>query len=243
MDGGGSASAPKRRTRRCRIHDFPTSHWQTHTKSESKTVLALLDPSEAHNDNAESLPVSDHSVCTTCNRNFTTFLEQRLHFKTDVHKYNAQRKVRGRPPVTEQEFEQLDDLGSIASLSGSESDSTDEEAPRAVATRGKLTERLEFRNPADQDTYIVLHKASLPDGETLQSLSDRGSWAVIMAGGGHFVAALWDVRGTLMRHKTFHRYTTRRKQGGSQAAADEARGNARYVQHLPVSSITFISIL
>ena len=53
---------------------------------------------------------------------------------------------------------------------------------------------------------------------------------MIMSAGGHFVAALWDVNGVLKRHKTFHRYTSRRKQGGSQAAADEARGNANRIR-------------
>jgi len=61
-----------------------------------------------------------------------------------------------------------------------------------------------------------------------------------MIGGGHFAAmvvALAPKMGkkhtgvdersaTVIAHKTFHRYTTRRKQGGSQSANDNAKGNA-----------------
>ena len=61
-----------------------------------------------------------------------------------------------------------------------------------------------------------------------------------MIGGGHFAAMIVALapemrRGqggieerhvAVMAHKTFHRYTTRRKQGGSQSANDNAKGNA-----------------
>jgi Bacteroidetes VLRF1 release factor len=61
-----------------------------------------------------------------------------------------------------------------------------------------------------------------------------------MIGGGHFAAMIVSLipeirRGAggieerhpiVLAHKTFHRYTTRRKQGGSQSANDNAKGNA-----------------
>ncbi|CAK4030692.1 ankyrin repeat and zinc finger domain-containing [Lecanosticta acicola] len=60
-----------------------------------------------------------------------------------------------------------------------------------------------------------------------------------MIGGGHFAGMLVsltpkltkksgveDRAATVIAHKTFHRYTTRRKQGGSQSANDNAKGNA-----------------
>ncbi|KAJ5947492.1 hypothetical protein N7466_000507 [Penicillium verhagenii] len=62
-----------------------------------------------------------------------------------------------------------------------------------------------------------------------------------MIGGGHFAAMLVSLAPEIHRkqggveerqarviaHKTFHRYTTRRKQGGSQGASDAARGAAQ----------------
>lgn len=60
-----------------------------------------------------------------------------------------------------------------------------------------------------------------------------------MIGGGHFAgmivsltpkmikkAGVEDRAATVIAHKTFHRYTTRRKQGGSQSANDNSKGNA-----------------
>jgi len=61
-----------------------------------------------------------------------------------------------------------------------------------------------------------------------------------MIGGGHFAAMIVSLvpelrkgpggveerHAIIQAHKTFHRYTTRRKQGGSQSANDNAKGNA-----------------
>ena len=61
-----------------------------------------------------------------------------------------------------------------------------------------------------------------------------------MIGGGHFAAMIVSLtpklaknsagieerQAMVLRHKTFHRYTTRRKQGGSQSANDASKGNA-----------------
>lgn len=73
----------------------------------------------------------------------------------------------------------------------------------------------------------------------------EGKSALLMIGGGHFAGAIVshkpkNMKGNVINHKvslqeqqvnlldskTFHRYTTRRKQGGSQNASDNARGKA-----------------
>lgn len=56
--------------------------------------------------------------------------------------------------------------------------------------------------------------------------------AVFMAGGGHFAGAMISIDGSsrqkckLLQSKGFHRYTTRRKQGGAQSSNDNAKGAA-----------------
>ncbi|KAH7408586.1 hypothetical protein DE146DRAFT_646665 [Phaeosphaeria sp. MPI-PUGE-AT-0046c] len=80
-----------------------------------------------------------------------------------------------------------------------------------------------------------------PDGGIPLPGADIGPhYFLCMIGGGHFAAmvvALAPKMGkkhtgvdertaTVVAHKTFHRYTTRRKQGGSQSANDNAKGNA-----------------
>ncbi|KAI8614792.1 hypothetical protein BC830DRAFT_1169128 [Chytriomyces sp. MP71] len=63
-------------------------------------------------------------------------------------------------------------------------------------------------------------------------------WTLIMIAAGHFAAAVFEAAAprpgssantfvpTVIEHKTFHRYTTRRKQGGAQSANDNSKGKA-----------------
>ncbi|CAH6720377.1 protein Vms1p [[Candida] jaroonii] len=90
-------------------------------------------------------------------------------------------------------------------------------------------------------------------GQPIQSLKNwqnekNGKSALFMIGGGHFAGAIIshqrkNIKGNAVNHKeslqeqkvdilkskTFHRYTTRRKQGGSQSASDNAKGKAKSV--------------
>ncbi|OCB89986.1 hypothetical protein A7U60_g2842 [Sanghuangporus baumii] len=91
--------------------------------------------------------------------------------------------------------------------------------------------------------------AQLSELREMQSpLSEGRKWAMFMVAGGHFAGLVVRVsrpsgeneetlqKGKqkktvpemeILRHKTFHRYTTRRKQGGSQSLNDNAKGNAK----------------
>lgn len=77
---------------------------------------------------------------------------------------------------------------------------------------------------------ILLGKKGLPDNiHDLVSMAidslRKTSWAVIMLGGGHFAAAIFE-GGKVTVHKTFHSYTVRAKQGGSQSARDGRSGGS-----------------
>jgi len=77
-------------------------------------------------------------------------------------------------------------------------------------------------------------------GVPLPGIDIGPHYFLCMIGGGHFAAMIvalapkigknhngFDERSaTVIAHKTFHRYTTRRKQGGAQSANDNAKGNA-----------------
>ncbi|KAI0384512.1 hypothetical protein F5Y04DRAFT_231030 [Hypomontagnella monticulosa] len=79
------------------------------------------------------------------------------------------------------------------------------------------------------------------DGNFAPSVYKGPHIFLCMIGGGHFAAMVVSLaprqtkhgsvgplnrEATVLAHKTFHRYTTRRKQGGSQSANDNAKGNA-----------------
>lgn len=232
--------------KRHRLFAFAPSFWLSTSVAQGSDVTSISEiyepsqPSKEKGTQAVVPHVSDHSLCTTCGLTFDDFEQQRMHFRSDWHKHNVQRDARGRAPLSEDEFDRLSDLGSHSSLSGTDEASDDEndETGDSAQRNGndadssapvRLAERIEYRNPGQSDSFIVVYTASLPDQATLASLAHRGSWVVIMTGSGHFCAALWDVKGNLVKHKTFHRYTSRRKQGGSQSVADATRGNAKYV--------------
>lgn len=231
---------PSTRPTRRRLCDFPSNYWSDIASAQNPltTLSSVKHQNQNHlSDTPETFDepptVSETPVCHTCSQTFTSFVEQRDHFRTDWHKFNVKRRVKDRGPLTETQFEDLSDLGSVESLSGSEEEDDDEVEEGEDISGGesvdvvRFAEKVEFRDPRDATKFMVLYRAALPDGESIASLARRGSWVVIMVGGGHFVAAVWDVAGELRRRKTFHRYTSRKKQGGSQAAADEARGGGR----------------
>ncbi len=76
--------------------------------------------------------------------------------------------------------------------------------------------------------------------DTTQTGQKDPHFFLCMSGGGHFAAMVVSLvpeirkgpggveerHAVVKAHKTFHRYTTRRKQGGSQSANDNAKGNA-----------------
>ncbi|OCT50580.1 finger and ankyrin domain protein [Cladophialophora carrionii] len=76
--------------------------------------------------------------------------------------------------------------------------------------------------------------------DAIQAAQSDPHFFLCMIGGGHFAAMVVSLVPELRKgpggveerhavvkaHKTFHRYTTRRKQGGSQSANDNAKGNA-----------------
>ncbi|TGJ82620.1 hypothetical protein E0Z10_g6127 [Xylaria hypoxylon] len=79
------------------------------------------------------------------------------------------------------------------------------------------------------------------DGNLLPQACNGPHIFLCMIGGGHFAAMVVSLaprqtkhgtvgpmnrEATVLAHKTFHRYTTRRKQGGSQSANDNAKGTA-----------------
>ncbi|KKA28207.1 hypothetical protein TD95_003304 [Thielaviopsis punctulata] len=132
--------------------------------SEILDSLTPKDSPELHTIEPEAKPVvpptnSDAHVglqsCSLCSMTFTSVLDHRSHLKSDYHHYNLKQKLRGLPPVTEAEFDKL--LGTLdESLSGSDSDDSEEEDGRKESTLSALLKRqanLSGYTPsaADQD--------------------------------------------------------------------------------------------
>lgn len=58
------------------------------------------------------------------------------------------------------------------------------------------------------------------------SCVDNKQWTILMLGGGHFAGAIFQGEQVIF-HKTFHCYTVRAGQGGSQSSRDNKSGGSQ----------------
>ncbi|KAI0084477.1 hypothetical protein BDY19DRAFT_533305 [Irpex rosettiformis] len=260
-----------------------------------RTILGSQ-PSQEATTRAPSPPPSttQNGAARACNiclgATFTDVDEQRVHFRSDWHRYNVKMRVAGSNAVTEAQFAKLVD-SLEDSISGSETTTSDPEtddSDDAVRTLVQKAKKLKARADEDEDeesgqkipnapviwfhsppaTQIGVYKSIYPShlssspsssGQEflteLKAMQTGGGeigrkWALFMTAGGHFAGAIIRVskpdgegyeesgitkRGKpkkpkpdteVLLHKTFHRYTTRRKQGGSQSVNDNAKSKA-----------------
>ena len=114
---------------------------------------------------------------------------------------------------------------------------------RAVFTEEEQREGSDIVHALREKQLIPPEKKHPPNGSNgvpLPSTMTSLSYFLCMIGGGHFAAMIVSLapkmnkrpgggderQAIVIAHKTFHRYTTRRKQGGAQSANDSAKGAA-----------------
>lgn len=153
-------------------------------------------------------------VCSTCN-----FQCDREHFKTDWHRYNLKRKLKSMNAISESEFDELAEISSI--------ESDDEEDEEQQPKIGSPFVHFELDNNQELLVYKQLLSNKRDADWKLQL--DRlkpGKWCILLLASGHFAGAVIDSNGNPIVQKAFHRYTTRRKQGGAQSSNDKSKGHA-----------------
>jgi hypothetical protein len=176
-------------------------------------------------------PPGEALACSACRLTFGALAEQRDHCRLDLHRYNLKQGLRGLPPLTEGEFEGiLEQLegDEEEEISGSEDEEEEAEEGVSVLEARVVLETADGRLVAVHRCLLAAGR-ELPGREELRAavlgLPARTTWAVIMLGGGHFAGAVFRA-GALWVHKTFHSYTVRAKQGGSQGSADNKSGGS-----------------
>jgi len=112
---------------------------------------------------------------------------------------------------------------------------------RAVFTSEELEKEDDIVEAIRQRQLAPISMPKPPkDGSTVPATYKGRHIFLCMIGGGHFAAMVVSLapkqskhsagplnrEAVVLAHKTFHRYTTRRKQGGSQSANDNAKGAA-----------------
>ncbi|KAG0712157.1 Ankyrin repeat and zinc finger domain-containing protein 1 [Chionoecetes opilio] len=186
-----------------------------------------------------SLPTSQMEMrCSYCQTTFADREEQVSHYRLDWHRNNLRRSMAGKTALTEEQF--LEESSDISSISGSEDSCESEDNEEDCATadvNAPVLKRQAQIFLLNADGYVVslyrnvLYNKSVEiDGEqdVIQralAASHRKNWAILLLGGGHFAAAVFRGKEVVI-HKTFHNYTVRAKQGGSQGARDNQSGTA-----------------
>ncbi|KAK5064893.1 hypothetical protein LTR84_000727 [Exophiala bonariae] len=105
--------------------------------------------------------VSGSTSCTLCKVSFSSVQDQRQHVKSDFHRYNLKLSVKQMAPIDEATFIQM--IGDLdESLSGSESDSSDDDGGEdqgkpgesTLATLLKKQAKLHHDNTEEDETRI-----------------------------------------------------------------------------------------
>ncbi|KAG7820574.1 hypothetical protein KL909_004446 [Ogataea angusta] len=212
--------------------------------SLSKSVLSSLELMYFDSQTLEAKPKEQEQVS---NIGYISRPQPRVE-EDDFERFNRKRSSAGLTTVSEDQFEDMMDQ---LSISGSESDSEDDES--TVSYLNTQSPFVLFQSPLLDaglcfGAYKTVLNAKNEDPlENLKKLASLGSGksALFMLGGGHFAGAIIShepisTKGNhgsaeelrmqsvrFLHHKTFHRYTTRRKQGGAQNASDNAKGKAK----------------
>ncbi|KAG8965651.1 hypothetical protein FRC03_000346 [Tulasnella sp. 419] len=243
----------------------------------------ITDPEEISN-----RTVANALTCALClGVSFKAIDEQRLHWRSDWHRYNVQLRIQDpkSQPISEEKFNQMIE-GIDESLSDTASEGSDSaDSPDAVASLlNKNRQNRRHRSPSPTsaalpniprapiwwyqspnvpDTQFGVYRtifsldtppeSSLDELRKMQDGGENGRlWTLFMVAGGHFAGLVVRVcfpsttkgkdgkeskkgvvKGApkpemeILQSKTFHRYTTRRKQGGSQSVNDNAKGLAK----------------
>ena len=221
------------------------------TEAEFERLVGQLDESISGSDSTDSED-SDEADASGAKSKDTTLsaLLKRQAKVTDGDAEDAPTKKRkrgaGKPPLIWFESPKLPSntsLGIYRAVFPSEEQS-EEAHPVETIKRKQLVansgSKSQKQPPQEEEDEEEDGGVRISDSKVPKPVSASGPhYFLCMIGGGHFAGMLVsltpkltkkhgveDRSATVIAHKTFHRYTTRRKQGGSQSANDNSKGNA-----------------
>jgi len=167
--------------------------------------------------------------------------------------FNLKLRLTGASSIDQDEFEALGDLSSDTGSSDDTRSESEEEDSAANDKRAsflkkeidaksekecaqvtiKKSAKLAFSIPQDQKVFTIWRclcddewqkGGALGAVDALRKAIKNPKWTILLCSGGRFAAAVFDGNRCLC-HKAMHRYTVRKKQGGTQSTRD-ASGNA-----------------
>eukprot|EP00750_Incisomonas_marina_P002677 INCI12552.1.p1 GENE.INCI12552.1~~INCI12552.1.p1 ORF type:complete len:798 (-),score=168.62 INCI12552.1:212-2605(-) len=193
----------------------------------------------------EVLPSAQAFRCRSCRLEFETHREMVVHFKTDEH-LAAKARARAEKTASSNDEDSNSDEGSSGASEAAFPRSAVGQSPLDIigassTNSPKTSLKVSIRQPSGGSEALFIkawkvllgeqtHSSAQPQSMVesfLDLLKDCGKWAVLTLRDGFFAGAVFDAAGKMQVHKTFQRYTTRRKQGGSQAKHDGSSGHAK----------------
>ncbi|KAK7394883.1 hypothetical protein VNO78_15424 [Psophocarpus tetragonolobus] len=239
----------------CRLLPSPHSSVSDHRAvAQSQTLQPSSNDDVGLDAPLKTLVSAPRCTCNTCKTQFDSLLDQRSHFKSDIHRFNVKLTLAGKNIVKEEDFEVLTSEFvkdyDVSSISGSESDDDSEMESQSQSvvhdkSGDNFKQKLCFRLQTGQRVSVwkclimnvtenVLYeneKAEKEVFEKLQSLTSEPRdnthlRIVLLASGGHFAGCVFD-GDAVVAHKTFHRYVVRAKAGKKQSSKD-ASGRAAH---------------
>ncbi|XP_018562203.1 ankyrin repeat and zinc finger domain-containing protein 1 [Anoplophora glabripennis] len=170
---------------------------------------------------------NENLSCSYCRIKFSDIQSQREHYKLDWHRYNLKQSLVSKPPITEEEFGEKTGNDDLSSISGSDTEKEDTLDTYATA-QGKIFLQNKLGQVFSMYRCLLFdRKEEISDEDILARLTQccvgNQQWTVLMLGGGHFAGAVFQGSEPIL-HKTFHCYTVRAGQGGSQSSRDSKSG-------------------
>ncbi|KAF2100751.1 hypothetical protein NA57DRAFT_54825 [Rhizodiscina lignyota] len=205
-------------------------------EAEFERLIGELDESISGSESSDSESDADDGQATSGKSNLSALLEKqaRLSPGPDVEISGTKRKRgAGKPPLLWFTTPVLPENTSLGVYRAIFSDSVQAKEP-------DLVEALLRKQLVPSKAPNSASKQNDTGGVPLPGAQIGPHYFLCMIGGGHFAAmvialtpkigkkhtGVAERQATVIAHKTFHRYTTRRKQGGAQSANDNAKGNA-----------------
>ena len=159
-------------------------------------------------------------------------MQLREHYHSHWHRINLKRIGKGKAPLDE------DAAKGVKSSSEEEEDEEEEEEEEEeddgnIDGQNRFSGRVKI-NVGNKDVHVwrvlLSRKDERPAIEVVRERqnSDFRWMVLLLSGSGRFAAGVFE-RDTLLCHKTFARYVTRRKQGGAQSKHDQKNGKAHSV--------------
>lgn len=155
----------------------------------------------------------------------------KLHLKSDFHRANLKRELRGRCMLHESEYLQQQ-MHTNCSFSSSSEEEREDEQDKSPSGSTPIIDVQYSGHVASVWTSVLSLSPEIIGAGTESSrclLNCKFKWLIVLySSSGHMAAGVFEC-GKMTHHRTFHRYTSRKKQGGAQSAHDNQNGKAKSI--------------